>query len=198
MSTGVVVIGVSAGGFHALPTVLKPLPSDFSLPIAVVQHQHRKANDYLVRSLGEKCHLEVKHPENGETPRPGVVYVAPPDRHLCCTDGPCFMLSDDAPVNHSRPSIDVLFLSAAAVYGAGAIGVVLTGRNNDGAMGLRQIKAQGGLAIVQDPETADADDMPKAAIAATEIDQVVRLDQIGPVLWDVERARRKGPVRKDV
>ena len=198
MNTGVVVIGVSMGGFHALHTVLAPLPRDFSLPIAVVQHQHPKADDYLVRSLNEKCQMAVKYPENGEMPKPGRVYVVPPDRHLRFTEGPCFMLSDDAPVNYSRPSIDVLFLSAAAVYGDAAIGVVLTGANQDGAEGLREIKARGGLAIVQDPVTAQADAMPKAAIAATKIDHIVRLDQIGPVLWDIASENQKRTDRKDV
>ncbi len=197
MNNGVVVIGVSTGGFHALHTVLAPLPRDFSLPIAVVQHQHPKADDYLVRSLREKCNLGIKYPENGEMPKSGMVYMVPPDRHLRFTDGPSLMLSDDAPVNYSRPSIDVLFLSAAAVYGAAAIGVVLTGANRDGAEGLREIKARGGLAIVQDPETAAVAIMPKAAIAATEIDYVVRPDQIGPVLWDIERARRARLAGKD-
>jgi len=198
MNTGAVAVGVSAGGFHAFHTVLAPLPSDFALPIAVVQHQHADADDYLVRSLCEKCHLAAWHPENGEEPRPGVIYIAPPTRHLLFTDGPGFVLSDDAPVNYSRPSIDVLFLSSAAVYGVHAIGVVLTGANHDGAEGLREIKAQSGLTIVQDPETAESRVMPEAAIAATPIDHVVRLDQTGPVLWDVERTRRSCLIRKDM
>lgn len=198
MNTGVVVIGVSAGGFHALHTVLASLPGDLWLPIAVVQHQHPEADDYLVRSLNEKCNLGIKYPENGEAPRAGMVYVAPPDCHLRFTDGPCLMLSDDPPVRHSRPSIDVLFLSAAAVYGAAAIGVVLTGANHDGAEGLREIKARGGLGIVQDPATAQADAMPKAAIAATEIDHIIRLDQIGPVLWDIASENQKRVVKKDM
>ena len=198
MKTGVVVIGVSTGGFHALHVVLAPLPRDFPVPIAVVQHQYPKADDYLVRSLNEKCQMAVKYPENGEMPRPGMVYVAPPDRHLRFTECPCFMLSDDVPVNYSRPSINFLFLSAAAVYGDAAIGVVLTGANQDGAEGLREIKARGGLAIVQDPETAVAAIMPNAAIAATEIDYIIPLDQIGPVLWDVAGENRKGVVRKEV
>ncbi len=198
MKPGAVVIGVSAGGFHALHTVLVPLPSDFFVPIAVVQHQHPDADDYLVRSLDEKCSLVVKYPENGERPEAGTVYLAPPDRHLRLTTGPCFMLSDDDPLNHSRPSIDVLFLSAVPVYGQGLVGVVLTGANSDGAKGLRAIKAQGGLAIVQDPETAEADIMPRAAIAATDIDHVVRLSQVGPALWDIERARRGKSTGKEL
>lgn len=197
MNKRIIVMGTSAGGLHALHTVLAPIPSDFPLPIAVVQHLHPDADDYLVRSLSEECHLVVKYPENGESPYPGVVYVAPANRHLRISEGPLCMLSDDAHVNHSRPSIDALFLSAAETCGAATIGVVLTGGNDDGALGLRQIKARGGLAIVQAPKTAEAPIMPNAAIAAVQVDHIVRLEQIGPLLWDILRPLRCGPDRGD-
>ena len=118
--------------------------------------------------------------------KPGTVYFAPADYHLLVEKGE-FSLSVDEAVHHSRPSIDVLFESAADAYGAALIGVILTGANDDGAAGARRIKSRGGLVVAQDPKTAEAPAMPAAAIAAGAVDQILPLDQIGPFL--VERCR---------
>jgi two-component system, chemotaxis family, protein-glutamate methylesterase/glutaminase len=177
-----VVIGVSAGGLEALNVILPALPVDFPIPIIIVQHQHPASDDYLARSLNQKCQLTVKQADEKENIQPCVVYIAPPNYHLMIEDDRTFSLSIDARVNYARPSIDVLFETAADVYGAALIGIILTGANSDGSAGLKKIKQRGGLAIVQDPETATIDAMPKAAIAATAVDYVLRLEQVCPFL----------------
>ncbi len=177
-----VVIGVSAGGLDALSAVIPSLPEAFRLPVIVVQHQRQDSVGFLASYLDERSPLAVKEANDKEPIRPGTVYVAPAGYHLLIEEHRAFSLSVDEPVNHCRPSIDVLFDSAADVYGAKVIGIVLTGANADGSQGLKAIKAAGGLAIVQDPATAEADYMPRKAMKATEVDQVLELNQIGPFL----------------
>jgi two-component system, chemotaxis family, protein-glutamate methylesterase/glutaminase len=172
-----VVIGASAGGLHALRTVLAGLPQDFGLPVAVIQHRS-KDSELLCGLLQECTPLRVIEVMDKEELRPGWVYVAPPDYHLLVEDG-FFALSVDEPVRFSRPSIDVTFESAADTYGMDVIGVVLTGANPDGALGLRQIVAAGGYGIVQDPATAEVAVMPRAAIQAVPGACVLPLDRIG-------------------
>ncbi len=191
MTYRIIVIGTSTGGFKALQAVLSPLPADFGIPIAVVRHQQATADDIIVRLLDRACHLKVKFAESKEKIRPGTVYLAPPDRHLLFEDDRTFSLSRGARVNYSRPAIDVLFGSAADAYGSAVIGIVLTGANNDGAEGLHRIRERSGLTIVQDPKTAESRAMPEAAIAATHVAHIIRLDQIGPFLWDLQRKGRK-------
>lgn len=174
-----VMIGVSAGGMKALSAIIPLLPKDFILPLVVVQHLHPYADDYLVRYLNEKGQLMVKYAEEKEKIVSGVVYLAPPNYHLLIEDDKTFSFSTEGPVNYARPSIDVLFESAANVYGTGLIGIILTGANYDGSQGLKRIKEMGGLTIVQDPRTAEMDSMPKAAIASTKVDHILPLDQIG-------------------
>ncbi len=177
-----IVIGASRGGMEALHAVLRHLPEDFSLSMVVVQHLHAGSGDFLADYLNGACKLKVKQADEKEGIVPGVIYVAPADYHLLVEEDRSFSLTIDAPVNYSRPSIDVLFEAAADVYGASLAGVILTGANADGSNGLKRIKELGGLAIAQDPETAEADVMPRAAIAATEVDHVLPVEQIGPFL----------------
>jgi two-component system, chemotaxis family, protein-glutamate methylesterase/glutaminase len=157
-----IVIGVSAGGLHALGTLLEGLPSDFPVPIAVVQHRSRDS-DALATVLQRHTQLEICEIEDKMPFLPGRVYVAPPDYHALI-DGDHFALSVDAPVAYSRPSIDVLFESAADQLGPQVIGVVLTGANHDGAFGLRRISDRGGRTLVQDPASAEVPVMPRAAL----------------------------------
>lgn len=180
-----VVIGVSAGGLNALSAIIPLLPRDFSLPVIIVQHLHPYADDYLAHYLNEKGQLLVKYAEEKENIAAGVVYLAPPNYHLLIEDNKTFSLSIEGPVNYARPSIDVLFESAADVYGPGLIGIILTGANYDGSQGLKRIKEMGGLTIVQDPRTAEMDSMPKAAIAITKVDHILPLEQIGHFLADL-------------
>ena len=173
------VIGASAGGWNALKTILGVLPEDFPLAIMVVMHRHPHSDDYLEKSLDNDCAVRVKQADEKESIISGTVYFAPPNYHLLIEDIHTLSLSVAGPVNYSRPSIDVLFESAAYVYGDTLAGLILTGANNDGAGGLKKIKDMGGLVLVQDPETAEASAMPRAAIAATDPDFVLPLSEIG-------------------
>lgn len=177
-----IVIGVSAGGFEALKIVLSQLPNGFVIPIIIVQHRARGTDDFLCKYLAGFCSLQVKEAEEKESVSAGYVYVAPPDYHLLVEMDRTLSLSVDPPVNYSRPSIDVLFETAAEVYKERLIGVVMTGANNDGSMGLEKIKRSGGLTVVQDPKTAAVSQMPLGAIAAASPDHVLPLAGIGRFL----------------
>jgi two-component system, chemotaxis family, protein-glutamate methylesterase/glutaminase len=157
-----VVIGVSAGGLFALRTLMAGLPADFDIPIAVVQHRS-KDSELLCELLQECAPLVVGEANDKEPILPGHVYVGPPDYHLLVERG-YFVLSTDEPVRFSRPSVDVMFLSAADAYSPDVVGVVLTGANADGSRGLRRIADRGGLAVVQDPESSESPAMPAAAL----------------------------------
>jgi two-component system, chemotaxis family, protein-glutamate methylesterase/glutaminase len=181
-----VVIGCSLGGMHALEKVLCTLPPDFETPIAIVQHRHRSSSDNLPDFYRRSCKLRVMDAEDKQWIKPRTVYFAPADYHLLVEKG-IFNLSVDDLVSYSRPSIDVLFESAADAYGSHLIGVVLTGANDDGAEGAKRIKRRGGLVIAQDPRTAEAPKMPRAVIATGAVDQILRLEEIAPFL--IERCR---------
>lgn len=162
-----VVIGTSLGGLSALKVLLSGLPADFPVPIAIVQHRHKDSNDLMTLFLQNHALLPLKEVEDKDDIRPSFVYVAPPDYHLLI-DKDSFSLSTDPPVSYARPSIDVLFESAADAYAQQVIGIILTGANQDGAKGLARIKARGGLTIVQEPKTAESPIMPEAALSALE------------------------------
>lgn len=181
------VLGVSAGGMHALKTIVQALPATFSLPIAIVQHLGPQSEAYLAEHLNRFSAIEVKEAEDKEILRPGTVYLAPAGYHLLIEPDRSFSLSVDDKVNFSRPSIDLLFESAADAFGDTLIGVVLTGANSDGAQGLRAIKQRGGLAVVQNPNTAEASRMPRAALAATAVDHIVDLERIALLLRKLSR-----------
>jgi two-component system chemotaxis response regulator CheB len=184
-----IVIGVSAGGMKALDTILPHLPADFALGIIVVQHLHPSAEDALVRRLDKSCELAVKQADEKESVAPGVIYIAPPDYHLMVEEDRTFSLSLDEPVKYARPSIDVLFETAADAYGSRLVGIVLTGANTDGSHGLKRIKESGGLTVVQDPSTAEIETMPRAAIAASKVDHILPLEEIGPFLVSLANRR---------
>jgi len=158
----IAVIGTSWGGLSAVSTVVADLPATFALPLVVVQHRSPDAPGLLAELLQLRTRLTVVEVEDKQVLLPGHVFVAPPNYHLLFDRG-AFALTTDAPVRYSRPSIDVTFTSAADEYGRGAIGIVLTGANEDGALGLKRIVDRGGYAIVQDPATAESAVMPQAA-----------------------------------
>lgn len=173
----IVVVGSSAGGLRALERVLGSLPPSFPLPIVAVQHRSRESSDAYAGVLGMSTPLPVRDAEdNVPLVAPGV-YVGPPDYHVLIEPGR-LALSVDEPVAYSRPSIDVLFESAADAYGANVVALLLTGANADGARGLARIKEAGGYAIVQDPRTAESPSMPAAAIANAPIDRILPLAEI--------------------
>jgi two-component system chemotaxis response regulator CheB len=176
-----IVIGASLGGMKALRTILRSLPPAFPDAIAVVLHRHRDADESLVHFLSQESSLPVSEAVDKEPICSGRVYLAPPDYHLL-VEPAYFSLSTDDPVQYARPSIDVLFESAADIFGPAAIAVVLTGANQDGAQGAMRIQAQGGLVVVQDPATAESPIMPRAAWEATGTGYVCPLEKMGALL----------------
>jgi two-component system chemotaxis response regulator CheB len=182
MAYDLVVMGASWGGLVALERVLGGLPDDFGAAVAVAQHRSPDGHsEGLASLLGTHSRLPVVDAEDKQPIEPGTVYLAPSDYHLYVQeDG--FALSMDEAVLYSRPSIDVLFESASEVYRDRAIGVVLTGANEDGATGLLRIRRRGGYAIVQNPVEAERSEMPRAAISIAEPDQVLAVDAIAPAL----------------
>jgi two-component system chemotaxis response regulator CheB len=177
----VVVLGMSWGGLHALRTIASALPADFPVPLLAVQHRHKESDGALRDLVQDRCALSVIEVEDKQPLRPGFLYIAPPDYHTL-VEGSHFALSTDEPVRFSRPSIDVSFESVADACGGGAVGVVLTGANDDGAAGLRRIVNRGGLGIIQDPATAEVPTMPRAAQQLVPEAEVLPLADIGPYL----------------
>ncbi|CAN5923016.1 chemotaxis protein CheB [soil metagenome] len=173
----IIVVGASAGGLRAFEAVLGGLPRGFPVPIVAVQHRARDSGDGYADLIGRSTPLPVRDVEDDDALRAPGVYLAPPDYHVLIEPGR-IVLSIDDPVSYSRPSIDVLFESAADVYGARVIGVLLTGANADGAKGLARIKQAGGYVIVQDPRSAESPEMPAAGISAAPVDQVLPLEAI--------------------
>jgi two-component system chemotaxis response regulator CheB len=179
MRPQLVAVGTSLGGLNALIELLRRLPSSLPVPIVVVQHRSATADSGLVRLLQDHTALAVEEAEDKQPMSSGTVYLAPPDYHLLIEEPGLLALSTDAPVRSARPSIDVLFETAAQAYGPALVGVLLTGASADGADGLAVIKARGGRAIVQDPSTAECGTMPAAGISATKVDYVLPLEAIG-------------------
>jgi two-component system chemotaxis response regulator CheB len=190
----IVVVGTSWGGLHALRELVGALPADFRTPTVLVQHRHRESNHLLSTFLQERTALPVTEVEDKMPIEPGTLFVAPADYHLLIDRG-LFELSTDAPVRYSRPSIDVTFYSAADAYGAATIGVVLTGANSDGSRGLRRIFDRGGLALVQDPLTAESPTMPSAAIRCVPDALVQSIPQIAVTLAQQASANASPPAR---
>jgi two-component system chemotaxis response regulator CheB len=177
-----IVIGASVGGLEALKIVLSALPASFPSPVAIVQHIGERSESFMAELLNQASRITVKEAEDKESLSPGTAYLAPPGYHLLIEPDRSFSLSVDERVNYARPSIDVLFESAAEVFGETLIGIILTGANADGAQGLKTIKEYGGVAIVQSPEGAENPAMPKAALTTTEVDYVVSLEQLTQIL----------------
>jgi two-component system chemotaxis response regulator CheB len=174
-----IVVGTSLGGLHALTRLLADLPRWLRVPIVIVQHRAVTQDRLLADLLQEQTGLAVVEAEDKMPLAPATVYLAPPDYHLLVEERGRLALSTEGPVRFARPSIDVLFQTAADAYGPALVGVLLTGASADGADGLAAVKARGGRAIVQDPATAECRTMPAAALAATAVDYVLPLTRIG-------------------
>lgn len=177
-----VAIGASAGGVDALGALLPFLPAGLRAAVFVVVHQPRTRPSLLAGVLAGKCVLPLREAEDKEPALPGIVYIAPPDYHMLLDEGPQLALSADELVNFSRPSIDVLFESAAELYARRLLGIVLTGANADGAAGLAAVHRAGGLAAVQDPQTAEAPLMPASALQRTPAAHSLTLAAMGELL----------------
>jgi len=184
-----VAIGASAGGLAAVCTLLGLLPATFEIPIVIVQHR-AKESLALAEVLQDCTKLKVCEAEDKMPLEPRTVYIAPPDYHLLIDDGRLALSTEDL-VLFSRPSIDVFFDSAADAYGAGIIGIVLTGANSDGSKGLKKIAARGGQTIVQDPDTAEIQMMPASAQKAVRKARVLDLEEIAKHLVKLEAIHRQ-------
>jgi two-component system chemotaxis response regulator CheB len=168
-----VVLGCSAGGLEVLRHILPGLPADFPLSVVVVSHTTADSGGLLANLLSRYCRLMVADAEDKGVVTPGTIYIAPAGYHLLVEKNKTFALSIDPKVCNVRPSVDVLFETAAEAFSRHLIGVLLTGANEDGCRGMAAIKAEGGMTIAQSPETAVADTMPRSAIEAGVVDQVL-------------------------
>ncbi|MFL7963997.1 chemotaxis protein CheB [Pseudomonas kielensis] len=181
-----IVVGASAGGVEALLRVFGHLRKGFGLPIVAVLHLPDERDSQLASVLGHRLAVPVEEARDKQDIAPGTLYVATPGYHLSVEADRCLSLSLEDPVHHSRPSIDVLFESAADVYGEKLLAVVLTGANSDGARGLAKVRALGGITVVQDPAEAQVATMPEAALALHEPDHILTLQGIGQLLAGLE------------
>jgi two-component system chemotaxis response regulator CheB len=184
----IVVIGASAGGVEALSEIARGLPAGFAAPIFAVIHVPPNSRSMLPEILSRRGHLPAKHAEDRERYRAGVIYIAPPDRHMLIQRDTIRLVRSPRENRH-RPAIDPLFRSAAAAHGAAVIGVVLTGSLDDGTAGLLAIKEQGGIAIVQDPADAIHSSMPQSALENVDVDFKLPVREISRKLVDVVRQK---------
>jgi two-component system, chemotaxis family, protein-glutamate methylesterase/glutaminase len=173
-----VAIGASAGGVEMLIKLLQELRGTGHTSILIAIHRLRARSELLPEVLSRVCAAPVHEAEDKSPVLPGVVYIAPPDYHLLIDKGPQIALSVDAPVFHCRPSVDVLFESAAREYGRRLLAIVLTGANQDGARGLQAVRKAGGVTAVQDPASAMAPEMPAAALRAGPVDHLLGIEQL--------------------
>jgi two-component system chemotaxis response regulator CheB len=194
MPYSIVAMGTSWGGLSAMSKLLGSLPEDFPIPIVVVQHRSKDSDRLLVQLLQDATGLKVCEIEDKDVLSAGTVHIAPPDYHVLVESG-YLSLTLEEPVRFSRPSIDVMFTSAADAYGPATIGVILTGANDDGAEGLADIVKRGGCALIQDPKTAEIRIMPESALKATPTAEVLSLGDLASRLVElaqpVEEGRRK-------
>jgi len=186
----IVAVAASAGGVQALSTLVGALPADLPVPVLVVQHLDPRHETTMAAILGRRSVLRVKLAVHGERAEPGTVYLAPPDHHLLVDENGELSLSGSAKEHFVRPAADVLFESVARAYGPRAIACVLTGTGRDGATGAHAVRSHGGTVIVEDPETARFDGMPKAVLAEGEVDLVRPLPEIPTALNELLVANR--------
>jgi two-component system, chemotaxis family, protein-glutamate methylesterase/glutaminase len=182
-----IVIGGSAGSFQVLCKILNQLPEDFSLPIIICCHRLKHIRNGFMEALSLKSIKEVREPEDKEPIKRGKVYLAPSNYHMYVEIGHTIGLSTEEMVNNSRPAIDLTFETAAYVYRDKMIGILLTGANKDGALGMKKVKDNGGLTIVQDPAESVVDTMPKSALAITQIDYVFKVEEIIKFLIELNK-----------
>lgn len=184
-----IVIGASAGGIDALSAILPALPRDCPIPVFIVVHLPPNRASLLPELFGAKCAMQVKEAEDKEPIEAATIYFAPPDYHLLIESHRHLALSSDEPVFYSRPSINVLFESAADVFGSKTVGIILSGANNDGAIGLHAIEVEGGTVLVQAPAEAQSPEMPLAALRACSTARPLALAQIAECLLEVVASR---------
>jgi len=185
-----VVIGGSAGSFQGVVKILAQLPKGFPLPIIMCLHRLKHVRNGFVEALSIKSVVQVTEPNDKENIKKGSVYLAPANYHMSVELGNNFALSTEEMVNNSRPAIDITLSTSAFVYKEKLIGILLSGANRDGALGMKAIKDKGGLTIVQEPSECMIDTMPKAALAVTKIDYILKIDQIVEFLKELDKQYR--------
>jgi two-component system chemotaxis response regulator CheB len=185
-----VVIGGSAGSFQGIVRILSQLPKGFPLPIIMALHRLKHVRHGFVEALSLKSVVQVTEPNDKEPIKKGGVYLAPANYHLSVELGNNFSLSTEEMVNNSRPAIDITLSTCAYVYKDKLIGILLSGANRDGALGMKHIKDRGGLTIVQEPSECMIETMPKAALAATPIDHILKVDEIIGFFKDLDKQYR--------
>jgi two-component system, chemotaxis family, protein-glutamate methylesterase/glutaminase len=183
-----IAIGASAGGLNAFKTILPKLKKGFDLPIFIVQHISPNSDNYITTHLDSICNLRVKEAEEKEIIKNGVVYFAPPNFHMLIEEDKSISFSIDQKVNYARPSIDVMLETAAYAYGKSLIGIILTGANNDGALGLKKIADLGGYTIIQDPKDAEVDTMPQSVLKYIKPNKILILEEIADFLNKVNNS----------
>ncbi len=182
-----VVIGGSAGSFQGIVKILAQLPKNFPLPIIMCLHRLKHVRNGFVEALSIKSVVQVTEPYDKEPIKKGGVYLAPSNYHMSVELGNHFALSTEEMVNNSRPAIDITLGTSAYVYRDKLIGILLSGANRDGGLGMKYIKDKGGLTIVQEPSECMIDTMPRAAMQLTQIDHVLRIDQIVEFLKELDK-----------
>lgn len=173
-----VVIGGSAGSFQVITKILSRIPADFPLPIIIACHRLKHIRSGFVEALEIKSVKKIEEPEDKQAIRKGCVYIAPANYHMSVEIGNTIALSTEDMLWNSRPSIDFTLESAAYVWREKVLGILLTGANRDGALGMKRIHDKGGITIVQEPSECTIDTMPKAALAITTIDYIMRVEEI--------------------
>ena len=184
-----IVIGVSSGGMNAMKVIFSLLPKNFRTPIIIVQHMGARSDSQFIRLLNNQSNVSIKEADEKEEIENGNVYIAPPNYHLMIERDKTFSLTIEERVNYARPSIDVLFESAADAYQDKLIGVILTGSSSDGTAGLKKIKEYGGLTIAQDPKTAESGYMPASAITMVPMDFILSLEEIIKLLIKIDNQK---------
>lgn len=185
-----VVIGGSAGSFQGIVRILSQLPKGFPLPIIMALHRLKHVRNGFVEALSIKSVVQVTEPNDKEPIKKGMVYLAPSNYHMSVELGNHFAMSTEEMINNSRPAIDVTLGTSAFVYREKLIGILLSGANRDGGLGMKYIKDKGGLTIVQEPSECMIDTMPRAAMSLTKIDHVLRIDEIVEFLKELDKQFR--------
>ena len=178
MAYKAVIIGGSAGSFQIVTRILNSMNSSFPLPVLLCLHRLKHVRSAFVEALSLKSNIPVKEPNDKDQLKSGIAYLAPANYHMFIELANRVALSADDPVNHSRPSIDLSFITAANAYRDKLIGIILSGANRDGAFGLKKVVDNGGLSIVQDPKESEVKTMPESALQLTKVDYVYSTDQI--------------------
>jgi Chemotaxis response regulator containing a CheY-like receiver domain and a methylesterase domain len=173
-----VIIGGSAGSFQVLTKILNSMPKTFNLPILLCMHRLKHVRSGFLEALSIKSNLPILEPNDKEQIKPGKVYLAPANYHMFIELGNRIALSTEEPVNHSRPSIDLSFLTASQAFRDKLVGIILSGANSDGALGLQKVKEFNGLTIVQDPKECQVRTMTESAMKLTKVDHVFTTDEI--------------------